>query len=133
MEPGGIEELRQRLDRAEARLRRLYCLLVGLAVVGVGVLFLMGYRSGTFELAEIRTKSLEVRDDLQARTVRARKFHLVDGQGRVVGRFGRDDFTNERCLSIADGQSEAEVCVDSFKGAWLALSDTRGETLREIP
>ncbi len=133
MEPGGIEELRQRLDRAEARLRRLYCLLVGLAVVGVGVLFLMGYRSGTFELAEIRTKSLEVRDDLQARTVRARKFHLVDGQGRVVGRFGRDDFTNERCLSITDGQSEAEVCVDSFKGAWLALSDTRGETLREIP
>lgn len=133
MEPGRIEELRRRLDRAEVRLRRLYCLLVGLAVVGVGVLFLMGYRSGTFELAEIRTKSLEVRDGLEAKTVRARKFHLVDGRGRVVGRFERDDFTNERCLSMTAGQSEAKICVDSFEGAWLALSDTRGKTLREIP
>lgn len=133
MEPGRIEELQERLDRAEVRLRRLYCLLVGLALVGVALLFLMGYRSGTFELAEIRTKSLEVRDDLQAKTVRARQFHLVDGQGRVVGRFERDDFTNERCLSVTDGRSEAKLCADSFKGAWLALSDTRGETLREIP
>lgn len=133
MEPGAIDDLRRRLDRTEIRLRRLYVLLIGLAVVGVGVLFLMGYRSGTFELAEIRTKSLEVRDELQAGSIRARTFHLVDGQGRVVGRFEQDEFTGKRCLTLTGGRSEARLCAESFEGASLTLSDTQGERVHRVP
>lgn len=133
MEPGAIDELRQRLNRTEVRLRRLYVLLIGLAVVAVGVLFLMGYRSGTFELAEIRTQSLEVRDELQAGSIQARTFHLVDNQGRVVGRFEQDEFTGKRCLTLTGGRSEARLCAEAFQGATLTLSDTQGNVLRQLP